>query len=116
MLLLEASLLPLFCVSSLPLLLKLVLFMKEIFANILNSVSIKSDAIYLLHELMYQPKGNMKLSEIRRKHIHWLNCEPRIVLMYCSQQSFISLDKESAQLTNHGLDYYLANVSKVANL
>lgn len=115
MLLLEASFLPLFCVSSLPLLLNLVLFMKRIFANILNSVSIQSDAIYLLHELMYQPKGNMKLTEIRRKHTHCLSCEPRIVLLYCSQQSFISLDEENAQLTDHGLNYYLENMSEVIN-
>jgi hypothetical protein len=90
--------------------------MPDLFTNILNYGSIKSDVIYLLHELMYQPKGNMKLSEIRKKHILWLNWEPRILLMYCSQKSFINLDEESAQLTDLGLDYYLANIRKISYL
>lgn len=116
MLPLEARFLPLFYLFSFPLLLDLILFMKDLFTNILNIVSIESDVIQLLHELMYQPRGNMKLSEIRRKHVHRLSQEPRIVLMYCSQKAFISLDKESAQLTDIGLDYYLANLKNTSYL
>lgn len=79
------------------------------FKNILNNVSIDSDAIYLLHELMYQPSGNMRLTEMRKIHSSWLNSEPRIVLMHCMQNAFVSLEHEHIQLTELGLSHYLAN-------
>jgi thiamine pyrophosphokinase len=73
------------------------------------AISIRSDVIYLLHELVHQPRGNMELSEMRKKHVSWLTSDPRVVLMYCAQKSFISLVHNTIQLTVLGLRYYLAN-------
>lgn len=69
----------------------------------------KSDVILLLHELMYKPKGNMRFSEIRRAQSYKFSIEIRVLLMYCAQRSFVNLDNDYIQLTDAGLDYYLAN-------
>lgn len=69
----------------------------------------KSDVIVLLHELMHKPKGNIKLSEMRRAHSFMTTVELRVLLLYCAQKSFINLEHETVQLTDEGLDYYLAN-------
>lgn len=69
----------------------------------------KSDVILLLHELMYKPKGNMRFSEIRRAQSYKFSIETRVLLMYCVQRSFVNLDNDYIQLTDAGLDYYLAN-------
>ena len=69
----------------------------------------KSDVILLLHELMYKPKGNMRFSEIRRAQSYKFSIETRVLLMYCAQRSFVNLDNDYIQLTDAGLDYYLAN-------
>lgn len=69
----------------------------------------KSDVILLLHELMYKPKGNMRCSEIRRAQSYKFSIETRVLLMYCAQRSFVNLDNDYIQLTDAGLDYYLAN-------
>ncbi|PNI01543.1 hypothetical protein C1N32_20280 [Vibrio diazotrophicus] len=67
----------------------------------------KSDVILLLHELMHKPRGNMKLSEMRRAQS--VTVEPRVLLLYCAPKAFINLEHETVQLTDEGLDYYLAN-------
>ncbi|EGR4404580.1 hypothetical protein DDN80_02865 [Vibrio cholerae] len=69
----------------------------------------KSDVIVLLHELMHKPKGKMKLSEMRRAQSFMITAEPRVLLLYCAQKSFINLEQGTVQLTDEGLDYYLAN-------
>ena len=69
----------------------------------------KSDVILLLHELMYKPKGTMRFSEIRRAQSYKFSIETRVLLMYCVQRSFVNLDNDYIQLTDAGLDYYLAN-------
>jgi hypothetical protein len=76
---------------------------------VLKRNKMKSDVILLLHELMYKPKGNMRFSEIRRAQSYKFSIETRVLLMYCVQRSFVNLDNDYIQLTDAGLDYYLAN-------
>lgn len=84
--------------------------MKDIICSILSRMPMKSDIICLLHELMYQPQGNMRLNDVRKAQSLKLKVDARIVLMYCSQHSFVSIEQESIQLTDVGLNYYLANI------
>lgn len=70
----------------------------------------KSDVILLLHELMYKPKGNMKFSEIRRAQSYKFTIETRVLLLYCVERAFVNFEHDCIQLTDAGLDYYLANV------
>lgn len=90
--------------------------MKGLFRNIHHPVSIKSEVIDLLHDLMYQPQGNINLCKLKQKHSHRLVHDLRYVLAYCTQKSFIILDNESAQLTDVGLDYYLKNMKEFSYL
>ncbi len=73
----------------------------------------KTDTVVLLHELMYRPRGNIALKEIRRHAFPYFNNEARVVLIHCAQNSFIEVSDRSIQLTDCGLDYYLKNVNSL---
>lgn len=75
----------------------------------------KSDVIHVLHTLMYQPRGNMSLRELRRYHrTDDVKNEPRVVLIHCVQNSFVQVNGRRVQLTDFGLDYYLENVESIS--
>ena len=65
------------------------------------------DALTLLRYLMYLPGGNVKIKNIKSsRHMDFYN-DPRIILSYCYQKSYIELYDSYIQLTEYGLSYYL---------
>ena len=75
-------------------------------AELAHNDSLEIDTLLLLRQLTYLLKGSMKIKTIKNSRYVTFNNDPRVILSYCQQASYIKLTEDSIELTDCGFEYY----------